>query len=94
MADSKSPKQPRWKKDPARQQRHKYKEQRGALSDEKQKRVVLHQSIGNHKGSKLQQPFAIYAHGIFSKLSGAVNENIHKFQPIQRKKAERRTDEK
>lgn len=60
---------------------------------QKEKRIVLDQRIGNHEGTYLQDSFAVNGDRVLSILPCAVRKHIHKFQPFYGKEADGGIDE-
>lgn len=64
------------------------------LSDEIQKGIILHRRQRHDKRKETQDPFAVDGHGVGAKLSAAVGEDVHEFQPFRGEKANGRIDHK
>lgn len=69
-------------------------ERRRSPSQKIQQGIILNQRVWNYKSCKQEYFFPVNADRIFAKFSGAVCKDVHKFQPVQRKKAERRIYQK
>ena len=65
-----------------------------AAIQKKKRGIILDAGIRNQKGSEQKDPFPVNIHRVFSIFPGSVRKDIHKFQPFQGKKTNRRIDKK
>ena len=94
MSHAKAPEEVAWNQKQDRKERQEHQQRIVAFSDDVAQRVVLYKRVGNKEGSEEQHLFPIDVNGVFSVLPGAVREDIHELQALQRKEAEGGVDHK
>ena len=88
VPDAKAPEEVAWNQEQDGEERQEHQQGIVAFSDDVAQRVVLHERVGNEKGSKEKHLLPIDINGVFPVLPGTVREDIHEFQALQRKEAE------
>lgn len=94
MPDAEFPQKYRRYEEPAGEQREENIESRRPFFEDVKQRIVLDQGIGNKKRREKEYLFPIDADRIFAEFSGTVRKDVHKLQPVQRKKAHGGIDQK
>ena len=94
MSHAKAPEEVAWNQEQDCEERQERQQRIIVFSNDVAQRVVLYECIGDEKGSKEQHLFPVDVNGVFPVLPGAIREDVHEFQALQRKEAEGGIDHK